>query len=1423
MLSLAFSMGLFAVVFAQTNRFPPINLYDGDPTGVSCAIEDSIVQSRSTGIIYSCIGGFWISGSGLDIPVFIDKGGTSATNLSGAQANLGINGETFNVMNTAYAGGAKGDKSTDDTAAIQAAFDACWKYGGASWGGIVQFPGNHTYLISSTIHAHDGCRIEGTIAGLGGGFTPPQIAWNGSATGWGTTLTITHVDVEKNCTTTAGTCIYSPSFPQVIGSNQYTLAPNYATITAANSLAVGQWVEINGLTSLIGAQLNRCIGEVASATRSSFVLSVPCFISVGASGAQYGSTDDSGTATTESVVVAFDANARYDQEVSNIQILPNTYTFGTANTVNPFNVGFYYGSRIDTGSNNYHTIVSGSNEYGYYYALGGINAEFGEGWRSDGARVAAVYWRMGGGDIFSLGRGTVDNNMCQWCTTTYSGGVLMLDNVGREGFAIVHVKDVKFESNTSQWPDGSGTLPGGAPVPKGGVGAITLLDNPYMYNYNQLFLDLDNFWTSPGSSSLAGLNYTSIVVSPVDDQAINVSFENSGLPSGTGSNTTVPFVGIPALSNDNMIGTGGFISHGGYAFSANSAGSPIGYKSPFQYIGDVEISQLWQHKVFSSAFLESDAAFTALPSGTTLYAGQIIAPPTSWMAGNYYLQPVTTTGTTGTLNGGSTTGTTPVFTITGVSVSPVNVCNFTGTWNTTAPYLNNQIWVTDTVLGFTNVVLVANQGATSTTFSSSCTHSTLSQQSDTGTAKQLTSLRVSSAAGLSVGQMLSIGGSTYQQLQVIDTTDPLNVSLRLTTNTNTNYSAQALSYAPPVLGVQGQIPPTVTNYFNLAYAVDDSSGSNSQAVTITTGNSQPANSLDCVLQLSNNTNQKEISTWYLSGDTNSVGSTQVSEISSGVVGYQPQYVYLTAATTSQGSSTNTATFSIVNSNATSGFTAQGQLYGVCYNYVQPFIAPVTISAKTPSVAASAPFIYTPQYKDSTGTGGMVQKTSPTLVTPALGTPSSGVITNLTGTCASCSVGSAATATTATTATTAANLSGTPALPNGTTATTQSAGDNSGKLATTASLQLQTGAPLWLQNLGSGADGSYEYSSTGSCSTSPTHCVTSCTSGSPCSIYALGEVYTTAFMVDSGAYVYSDASKSGGGLVIHSTGACTIAGTMLLNGVYSAWPNSNKGLGGGSSGGSGGGAAVGTTGIPGYVSISTGPTFGSLTGGTAGTSSGGNGANGPSLSANYQRAFTNAGAGGLDGLFLTGATGVQGGSTGGAGGEPGGGVVMMCALVNGSGGMIDLSGAYGAPPAANSTGAGSGGGGGVAILSSQQTVSSWPTIYVAGGPGGLVTVPEALSTSGSCTTQSKVTLGVTTGALSSCTVVQAGAGCGSGTNVKFNILGGGGTGGTITPTWSGGALASCTASGGSGYTAATYTTAGTGGDGGNGWYSEFQGW
>ena len=61
---------------------------------------------------------------------------------------------------------------------------------------------------------------------------------------------------------------------------------------------------------------------------------------------------------------------------------------------------------------------------------------------------------------------------------------------------------------------------------------------------------------------------------------------------------------------------------------------------------------------------------------------------------------------------------------------------------------------------------------------------------------------------------------------------------------------------------------------------------------------------------------------------------------------------------------------------------------------------------------------------NTGTGSNVLNTSPTLVTPALGTPASGVMTNVTGTATALNIGgNAATATNASTVTTNADLTG----------------------------------------------------------------------------------------------------------------------------------------------------------------------------------------------------------------------------------------------------------------------------------------------------------------------------------------------------------------------------------------------------------------
>jgi hypothetical protein len=347
------------------------------------------------------------------------------------------------------------------------------------------------------------------------------------------------------------------------------------------------------------------------------------------------------------------------------------------------------------------------------------------------------------------------------------------------------------------------------------------------------------------------------------------------------------------------------------------------------------------------------------------------------------------------------------------------------------------------------------------------------------------------------------------------------------------------------------------------------------------------------------------------------------------------------------------------------------------------------------------------------------------------------------------------------------------------------------------------APLWLEYEGTGADGAE-----------------SVTSGS---VGLTGVKYYTTFNVSSGATVTVSSY-----LTVHATGACTINGNILANGATNTL--NNFGVGGGSSGGSGGGSSAGTAGkasFAGWSYYSNGPTVASA--GGAGASSGGSGTAGAVPSANLQRALAAQGPS-LDGADISGAASVAGANSGGAAVEGGGGVTLICASISGTG-VIDLAGAQGNPPSANSEGASSGAGGGVALLSSQATVSTWPTVYAGPGKGGQVSVPYAVPGGTSSAASGLpagaqppvLALSLTSGALSGCTVTAAGSGLGSSPALNWVIQGGGGTGGTITPTYSGGAVASCTASGGSGYTATSYTTAGAGGDGGSGWYAEFSGW
>ena len=231
--------------------------------------------------------------------------------------------------------------------------------------------------------------------------------------------------------------------------------------------------------------------------------------------------------------------------------------------------------------------------------------------------------------------------------------------------------------------------------------------------------------------------------------------------------------------------------------------------------------------------------------------------------------------------------------------------------------------------------------------------------------------------------------------------------------------------------------------------------------------------------------------------------------------------------------------------------------------------------------------------------------------------------------------------------------------NGTTGTTQAVGDNSTKLATTAYVDQNQNAPAWAQWLGDGSEGAVTCNGT---SLTGTHWVSSFTvsSGQICNVF------------------------NNQGLLIRSTGTCTIAGTINARGVDDTGNSGSQSGGGGSGGGSGGGAAAGTAGantnaMPGNSGV------GLVGGGTAGGSSGGNGGNGATPLA--------AGAGSIQTVLealpamwgVDGADGAQGGSSGGIKGKGGDSVVLICNSIVGTGGTIDTSGGYGTPPAANPEG------------------------------------------------------------------------------------------------------------------------------------------
>lgn len=355
--------------------------------------------------------------------------------------------------------------------------------------------------------------------------------------------------------------------------------------------------------------------------------------------------------------------------------------------------------------------------------------------------------------------------------------------------------------------------------------------------------------------------------------------------------------------------------------------------------------------------------------------------------------------------------------------------------------------------------------------------------------------------------------------------------------------------------------------------------------------------------------------------------------------------------------------------------------------------------------------------DETGTGALVFATSPTLVTPALGTPSSGVATNLTGLPLTTGVtGTLPIANGGTGQTTAPAAFG--ALSPLTTK-----GDLLGYSTLNARVPVGTNGQVltadstaalgvaWstqpLIDFGDGSDGAVTISS---------------------------NTTLTRDMYYSSLTVNATFTLSTAGFKIFVSGTLTNNGTISNNGTAgSAGVGTSSGAGGagavaGTLGGGGAGATTGAAaGAAGVAGTSVNPSIGGSGGaGGAGGTGGSGGAGGVAtftplrtLTPHIIYGVTLLGGGAGGGSGGNGST--SGGTRGnGGGGGGGGGVLFVWArfLVN-NGTIQSLGGAGGAGAASVGTGGnggGGGGGGGGSVRLAYETITAG-TLLATGGTGG----------------------------------------------------------------------------------------------------------
>jgi hypothetical protein len=397
-----------------------------------------------------------------------------------------------------------------------------------------------------------------------------------------------------------------------------------------------------------------------------------------------------------------------------------------------------------------------------------------------------------------------------------------------------------------------------------------------------------------------------------------------------------------------------------------------------------------------------------------------------------------------------------------------------------------------------------------------------------------------------------------------------------------------------------------------------------------------------------------------------------------------------------------ANFSIVVANSQQ-YAATGFLSGGGTQNLTPFVAwsSAALGVATISAGGLATGVTTGSSSISATLGGITGSTtltvtaSPPVLVSIAATPANSSITiggtqqfTATGTYSDGSQQNLSTATWSSSAPGVATISagglatgGTP----GSSSITATVGSISG--STNLTVNSSSPAPAWLEFMGDGSEGDY-----------------SCTSGT-CTLG--GEHWVTSFDVSAGATVVTSGINTP--LVIRSTGACTIAGTVSNS------PNSGAGVtitGGGDFGGSGGGGGGGTAAGQGGLATLADGGLPVNNGGAAGAALGGAGGNANSGVPGQYRTLLNGGT-----FFpIGGAVGGQGGSNGGAGGWGGGAIILVCNSIDLSG-TIDVSGGTGGASPGNNSGAGGGGGAGYVILSAVSYSAITGTIDTAGGAGG----------------------------------------------------------------------------------------------------------